>query len=110
MTATRTMADKGDDYVAAWPGVMARRAGLSVEYVAPAMHAIGLIDEATASAMRSPLLRGEALPEIGALTPDNAKRIIGELQAINARIDARRLTHCDGCGLPLVDGECEECV
>lgn len=118
-----TMSSRGDDYVGRWPDGISTRVGISVEYVAQAMNAAGLIADEQISdlarrlrseavkPLRDPDNKATPLPEIASLTGPQAKAVITEMHAIKDNINARRSTHCHFCGLPLAsDGQCKECV
>lgn len=108
---TKTMADKGETYVANWATGIADRAGLGVGHIAHAMYRAGVVDEATWPGLESRFIRREVVPEVAALTPETVRPVIAEVKKIKAGIAARKLTHCHTCGLPLGrDGECDECV
>jgi hypothetical protein len=105
-----TMGAKGTDYVAAWPAAMARKFNLGCEHTAEAMKLAGLIaTDADCYRLRRAFLRKEATPEVAALTSDTAHKVITELKAINAGIKQAEQTNCHTCGLPLYNGECEQC-
>ncbi len=102
---------KGADYVAAWPHGIARKFGLSVEYVATAINTMFATARLSQFAFYDthPEERERALHVVGGLTPDQAKQVIAELKRIKHEIAERQRTHCHSCGLPLRDGECEQC-
>ncbi|MFE3577824.1 hypothetical protein [Streptomyces vinaceus] len=105
-----TMAARGRDYVAAWPTNIARQTGISAEYVAEALTRVNLAAQADANGLRPQFLFGEYVQTIADLTPDQAKAVVAEMQAIRAEIRQAALTHCRCCGLKLSrSGECPSC-
>lgn len=105
-----TMGSKGTDYVANWPTVIARKFHLSAEHTAIAMKLAGIItSDDDCYRLRSAFLSKEATPEVAALTPDTARRVITELKAIGAEIRQAESTTCRYCGQPLFNGACEQC-
>jgi hypothetical protein len=104
-----TMGTKGNDYVANWPAAVARKFTLSPEHIANAMQLAGITTEADTYRLRRAFLAKEATPEVAALTPESARKVMTELKAISAEIQRAASTACRGCGLPLFNGECEQC-
>ena len=106
-----TMAEKGDEYVARWPRLIAHKHDLSPEYIADAMERAGVItDDETRKRLSGEFLRREPAPEVAALTPETARRVISELQAIGREIREAAKTTCPCCGLDLLqNGECAQC-
>lgn len=108
--ATSTMAQRGPDYVAAWPDNIARQVGLSPSHIAEALVRTGLADRDEQTALGAALLRSEPVDQIGALTPELAMKVIAELRAIAREINDASKTHCHYCGLKLLaNGECRSC-
>ena len=108
--AAGTMAAKGQAYVAAWPNAMAARFNLSCEYTAEAMQRAGIItSDADCSRLRSAFLKKQAVPEVAALNPETARKVIAELAAIDARIRKAAATSCHCCGVTLINGACPAC-
>jgi hypothetical protein len=108
MTTTHAMSEKGQDFVAGWADAIARKVGISVEYVAQAAHTVGVEIDRWALYRSSPDHQ-RALDIIGSLTPDQAKAIAQEMRVIEARLVEHQRTCCHYCGLPLKQGRCEEC-
>jgi hypothetical protein len=93
--------------LARWHKALARRVGVADRDVLDA------ISEVTGSA---PILldvfwRDEVIPELAAMTYDQACEVITRVQEARRRIVAERKTHCQGCGLPFDndDRECWQC-
>lgn len=95
---------RGAAYAAAWPANIARSAGVAQTYVIDALNKVlgANIPHCTAGAT--------LIPEVGALEPEQARAVVAEVRATARRIDEHGRRHCHYCGLPLVGGECTECV
>ncbi|MEU0783491.1 hypothetical protein ABZ341_18195 [Streptomyces sp. NPDC006173] len=105
-----TMADRGQDYVAAWPANIAAKSRLSPEHVAEALTRAGLAEREDQMDLRMKFLHGEPVAQIAALTPDSARLVIAELRSISDEINTATKTHCHYCSLKLrADGECPSC-
>jgi hypothetical protein len=97
--------DKDTAYVARWPHAIADRVGISVEHVARALERV-----TGQKVSQMAFYADQAVPEIGALTTEQARAVVAQMQAIRQEIESRQdITHCRTCGLPLRDGECQEC-
>ncbi|MFF4746769.1 helix-turn-helix domain-containing protein [Streptomyces sp. NPDC001268] len=108
--APGTMAQRGQDYVAAWPANIAARAGLTPAYIAEALVRTGHASKADKGMLEDAILRNEPVAQIGALTPATAKTVIAELITIATEIRQAAKTHCHCCGLKLpANGDCASC-
>lgn len=88
--------DKDSDYVTAWPRSIATRYCLSTEYVIQAINTV-----TGASLDRSAAYGTAPLPEVAALTPDQAKAVAREVARISQQLDQDAQTHCHYCGTPV---------
>ncbi|MFE1925783.1 hypothetical protein ACFW91_24830 [Streptomyces asoensis] len=108
--APNTMAQRGQDYVAAWPGAIAAKSHLSAEHVAEALIRAGLATSDERADLRATFRTQAPAPQIAALTPETARMVITELRAISAEISEAAKTHCHYCNLKLqADGQCRSC-
>lgn len=112
-TMTTMLALKGSDYVAAWPGNIARKCGVGIDHVSTAINTV--IPGAEVSQFAFYENHGEkanrthGLEVVGDLTPEQAKSVVAEVRRIKQAIIDKRSTHCHFCGLPLRNGTCTEC-
>jgi len=96
---------KGTSYVTAWVERIARANSCSELYVIRAIAAVtgsDLPESATGAAV--------VASAVGALTPDQGRAVVAEVQRQLAAIAAREATNCRYCGGPLTRGSCPECV
>lgn len=105
---TPTMADRGDDFVAAWPAAISRKLNLSPEYMAQAMIRAGLATETEEHDLCEAFLGRRATRQVAGLSPDQAQAAIAELRKIRVELNEHTRSHCRYCGLPLASGECPE--
>lgn len=108
--APGTMAARGQDYVASWPAGIAAKNRLSPEYIAEALVRAGFATPAEQTDLRTKFRRGEAAPQIAALTPDNARLVIAELRAISSEITEAAKKYCECSALKVRGADhCPSC-
>jgi hypothetical protein len=101
--------DRGSEYAARWPAAHTRRIGLGREWAATALKDIGALAPEREHAVRTALLSDELVPEVAALTPQQAKAVIARLHEIKRAITESRKTNCYYCGVDLLGGQCPSC-
>lgn len=102
--------DRGRDFVAVWPHVMATKVGVAGAWVAEAMKRAEVLPaDASETQYGARFDRREYVEEVGVMTPEMTQRVIEELRAIDAELRGRAKTNCHYCGLPLQGGVCPEC-
>lgn len=97
MTATTDTAmidAKGAEYVASFPTTIAVQAGLSPEYVIRAYNELHGTDHPERDGFRD-----DALDYIAALTPAEAKALVGRVREISRQITRDQRGRCWCCGL-----------
>lgn len=100
--------DKGAEFVTRWPFAISDQTGLGLAHIGDA------VGDVTGTPIRERVFfdhqdTSTPIPQIGALTPAQAKAVVARLREIKKHIEDERTNSCWCCGTTLRNGVCRSC-